>query len=163
MNKEEIERELVRARAAETTIKNNIIELLEQLVEAEKTKRRHGDFGFEGIYERLTLKGFQGQMFSAGSGCCYDQNKHDSHHPQIIFGNIFDLLKEWSDDLEYFEFDVHHCKIDLSNFAHAPIYIAGNWHTLSEAERIWRKLGQMIATLKRRLITPESGEGIKEK
>lgn len=157
MDNEEIQREIDSISADRDALertRNKLtgdIALLLQQIEAKKPKRRHGDFGFDNnSFGRLSLKGIRNQMFSAGSGCCYDQDRGDKQHPKLIFGNIFDLLKEWSEDLEHFEFDVHKCEINTVEFAHAPIHIAGNWHTLAEAEEIWHNLGRVIATLKRK-------------
>ncbi len=66
-------------------------------------------------------------------------------------GNIYDLIKAKKDegeDLREFSADVHTYKFDLS-FSHAPIYIAGNWHTFFEAKRIARNLLRLIATAER--------------
>ncbi len=114
--------------------------------EAEKPKRRHGDFGYSDkpIYPRIVLN--DNKLATAYH--VIDDNKSD--RPTVIFGNIFDLLKEWSEDLEYFEFDIHRCEINTMEFPHAPIHFAGNWHTLSEIEEIRDKTSRVIATLKRK-------------
>jgi len=155
MNKEEIEQGLVRARVAETTIKNNIIKLLEQLVESEKPKLRQGDFGVttrdscDKFNKFIVIKTPKGELEPQYQDGLTDGSSYAKKHFEeyIIFGNIFGLMKK---DLWYFKFDVHEYKINTKEFPHAPIHIAGNWHTLAEAEEIWRKLGQMIMTLKRK-------------
>ena len=162
MNKEEIEHELARARAAETTIKNNIIELLEQLVEAEKPKLRHGDFGIvnrKGFYlndsSRTKVKPINMPVFE------YENQSYDSYHSdydnrEVVFGNIFDLMKDWGKDLEEWEskpayqdaiqiiMEVKFNGIFFGNSGNAATF------DLESITEIWRKLGQEIATLKRK-------------
>jgi hypothetical protein len=166
MNKQEIEQILVRTRVAKTTIKNNIIELLEQLVEAEKPKLRHGDFGFGNEnWPRLTLEGYAGEEMSAGKQSCERMDCTKHNYPDPVLGNIFDLLKEWSKDLGEFEKVDVKCKnrkvlIEKSahHIAHTFIAVTDNdgdrgngaHLSLSELENLWHKLGQMIATLKRK-------------
>ncbi len=122
---------------------------------SEKPKLRHGDFGtnkdnssFVATEGYLPVKKLEPYYENAESdGCDYAKSNPNDY---TIFGNIFDLMKDWGEDLTHFKFDVHEYKIDTREFAHAPIHIAGNWHTLVEAEEIWRKLGQMIMTKKRK-------------
>lgn len=123
-----------------------------ELAEAEKPKLGHGDFGIgHGAFGRLTLKRLNGKMFSAGSGCCYDPDRGDKDHPRIIFGNIFNLMKDWGKNLTEFELDVHKYFIDEhAGMSHAPIHIAGNWHTEAEAYKFWCDFGQMLMTKKRK-------------
>jgi len=52
--------------------------------------------------------------------------------------------------LGYFEFDVHQAYINKgSKWAGAVIHFAGNNHTISEAELIYHKLGELIKIAKR--------------
>lgn len=157
MNKEEIQKELTRARAAETTIKNNIIELLEQLVEAEKPKLRHGDFGLctrkdskGGIVVINKRLGNPEPYFEDGlcDGCNYTKKYPDDY---IIFGNIFDLLKEWSEDLEEFIY----AGVDFAMRKNSLVIdINGESQTITGTDsqmEMWCKLGRLIMTLKRKL------------
>jgi hypothetical protein len=73
------------------------------------------------------------------------------------FGNIFDLMKDWSEDLTEFEKTcanggtlrieicggkVQFCIRAVNDYRYATA-------SISQAEEIWRKLGQMIAYCKR--------------
>lgn len=156
MNKEEIQAKLHNYEERLNDVAGEIERLREQLAEAEKPKHRHGDFGFDDTSRPCLViqkeTGSKYELAVASSSYTYGNDSGAAYVPVITIGNIFDLLKKWSKDLEYFEFDVHHCEINTIEFPHAPIHIAGNWHTLAEAEEIWHKLGQMIATLKRKEI-----------
>lgn len=164
MNKEQIQKELTRARAAETTIKNNIIELLEQLVEAEKPKLRHGDFGIEdGKNPTMIVKEYNnwsGDLSSLCESFSVPQCNNDpKEHGYIIFGNIFDLLKEWSEDLEEWDTDQTASGMKIDGERIKIYFCTGVDCTkendyydcnLSGAEEIWRALGREIATLKKK-------------
>lgn len=158
MNKQEIEHKLEQARKDERAINDNIIKLLEQLAEAEKPKLRHGDFGIEdGKFPTVILQenqfGDLSNLRSIREGhSCSSSNKTrpEYHHSYTIFGNIFDLMKDWGEGLEHFTLDVNHYSINPVDFAHAPIHIAGNWHTEAEAYKFWCDFGQMLMTLKRK-------------
>ena len=167
MNKEEIQAELKRARAAETTIKNNIIELLEQLVEAEKPKLRHGDFGYvwdEGEKEkpsRFVVTNHKGGLYwSRHSGLpsliplC-----HLTEHKYTILGNIFDLLKEWGKPFEEWDKTLEATEIRIEDNMVRLYACTGAGcekdvcHCklgIKRAEDFWRKLGHAIFTLKRK-------------
>jgi len=155
MNKIElIKHQIVCHNVAIEQSKKAIIDLEAQLAEAEKPKLKlkHGDFGLNEDGDlRLVIEKTNNVLTLAG--CCSLGNCADTLEEMrkngIILGNIFDLLKQWSEDLTYFEFDVHEYKIDPKQ-RFAPIKVAGTWHTLVEAEEIWHKLGQLIATLKRK-------------
>ena len=156
MNKQEIQAKLYNYEERLKDVANEIERLREQLAKAEKPKLRHGDFGmWKGTnYGFVVDKSEKDEIYTHllwKSNDLRNQKRQDdmSLREVAILGNIFDLLKEWSEDLERFDFDVHEYAIDPIN-SHAPIKVAGNWHTLSEAEEIWRKLGQLIATLKRK-------------
>ena len=162
MNKAEIEKQIDRVNkiidklepwlAEAITMKAELLSSLE----AEKPKLRHGDFGeikwpgtdsidHFAIMEQATLPGSPKAFFADQGG----QQKADSCMPDaIIFGNIFDLLKEWSEDLG----DIYIHGIRLERSGVEDIFIcADNKHlALTEAEDFWRKLGQKIATLKRK-------------
>ena len=120
MNKEEIQAKLHNYEERLNDVAGEIERLREQLAEAEKPKHRHGDFGFDDT-----------------------------------IGNIFDLLKEWSEDLERFEIKVAgrgtlEMKLSDKRLEFSMPVFQYATATLPEAEEIWHKLGQMIATLKRK-------------
>ncbi len=159
MNKQEIEQELVRARAAETTIKNNIIELLEQLVESEKPKLRHGDFGcFKDGTPRICIMDVM-----------YDKEGRCGNPRDVEFytklGNLFDLTKGWHEPFGNYKKNIT-CDnrtfiIEISNWVQRDLWIGvkdnnvptekkGVQLKISEAEEIWHALGHAIAELKRK-------------
>ena len=160
MNKIElIKHQIVCQNVAIEQSKKAIIDLEAQLAEAEKPKPKleHGDFGYDHKDRPcMSIRLVEGGLKDVGSQCmhenCRGSNEpycSDYEHITNHLGNIFTLLKQWSEDLTYFEFDVHEYKIDPKQ-RFAPIKVAGTWHTLAEAEEFWRNLGQMIATLKRK-------------
>lgn len=156
MNKEKIERRIKSCELIRECAEENLNELniqLRDLREAEKPKLRHGDFGYRNAKDgNVQDGGSRVLLFKGKDGIGYCDDKYYSGgiagSKYLIFGNIFDLLKEWSEDLEHFKFDVHTYGIDTDQ-RHAPIKVAGTWHTLTEAEEIWHKLGRLIATYKR--------------
>ena len=153
MDKAEIEHKLEQAKADKFEINKQVQILEAQLREAEKPKLRHGDFGYSGSTEfpRLVLD----KNRLAHSFRVFESTPHDE--PTVILGNIFDLLKEWSEDLGEFKIDQTkggggNIKICIDS-RFIDFWVAGKICTtkLSEAEEIWHKLGQLIATLKRKL------------
>lgn len=69
-----------------------------------------------------------------------------------VLGNIFADLKAISEDLDRFSFDIHSYYYNSDDgMRHNPIHIAGNWHTVEEAEEISLKLRRVIATAKKKL------------
>ena len=146
MNKEEIEAKLHNYKERLKDIAKAIEELRDQVAKVEKPKLRHGDFGYcdEPCYPCIVLN--DGKLATAFR--VIDDDEPD--RPTVIFGNIFDLMKGWDKDFEEFTLDVNHYSINPSDFAHAPVHIAGNWHTEAEAYKFWCDFGQMLMTLKRK-------------
>ena len=154
MNKEEIQAKLHNYEERLKDVAGEIERLREQLAEAEKPKLRHGDFGLNKAGNSRLI------LFQFGDS---NREKRKDYGPIGIhsntdiepLGNIFDLLKEWSEDLEMWErptkrhnkfvFKICGCTIDF----HTNPYCS---FIPDEAEEIWHKLGQMIATLKRKEI-----------
>ncbi len=151
MNKEEIQAELKRARAAETTIKNNIIELLEQLVEAENPKLGHGDFGIDTdngshpfiVMEQSTLYGTPKAFYENQMGLI---NADKALSSDLRLGNIFDLLEKWGEDLE--EREVAGIRISVRN----NCIFVGEYRlsTPEKQELFWKTIAQEYFTLKRK-------------
>jgi hypothetical protein len=139
-----------------------LISLRAELTEAEKPKLRHGDFGFCWdntfvVVEQDTLQGTPKAFFADQSG----QLEADENMPEaVIFGNIFDLMKDWGKDLGKYEKKCRGGNTLIISRSHiAPsaaiefrINKNGCYATadIPQAEEIWRKLGQMIMTLKRK-------------
>ena len=162
MNKEETQKEIqVHERIREITEeKLNTLNLqLRDLREAEKPKLRHGDFGInEAGSSRIAL--FQNGTTAAGKNLglrddyCPTGIVNDSDI--TIFGNIFDLLKEWSEDFEDWESKpAYENAIQIiieTKFNGIFFGNSGNGATfnLENITEIWRKLGHAIAHLKRK-------------
>jgi len=145
---------------------DTLVSLRAELAEAEKPKLGHGDFGvttkerpcggsFVAIRDSQRSRGLE-PYFKDGlsDGSNYTKNNPDDY---TILGNIFDLLKEWSEDLDEFEIQSKNCtKLIIKTFGEEGIQVdishyTATLRTLSEAEEFWHKLGQLIATLKRKL------------
>jgi len=124
----------------------------------EKPKIRLGDFGIvpRGENKQASRPVLADSQDLTDWGYWLDENgddscRYDSANGEKITntGNIFDMLKEWSEDLTKFMVDNDRFELDLKD-AKNPFMIRGAWFAQSEAEEIWQKLGQMIATLKRK-------------
>lgn len=62
-------------------------------------------------------------------------------------GNFWDERKELAEPLKHFRAGVHEFYFDMdAAHSHAPIHIAGNWHTPTEAKVICMKLRRLIFT-----------------
>ena len=131
--------------------------------EAEKPKLRHGDFGYDKDGEVCLALYAQGAkvMRRASDTYLYEwEVSHPTNYKVVdILGNIFDLLKEWSEDLEEFDNELYASGIKIDG-KYIKIYACtgGNctkkdesclWN-LEAIEKFWHKLGQIIATLKRK-------------
>lgn len=162
MNKQEIENRIKKYELIRECAEENLNDLniqLRDLREAEKPKLRHGDFGIEdGNYPTILLSETKDKCLrSIREGfTTISSNRIDYNHTYAILGNIFDLLKEWSEDLEEFEIQSKNCtKLIIKTFGEEGIQVdishyTATLRTLSEAEEFWHKLGQLIATLKRK-------------
>jgi hypothetical protein len=122
-----------------------IAELVRQKaeIEAEKPKLRHGDFGItnSGHYRAFLSEFVKG----------YDWGKPTGDHKEYseigvmadedftVFGNIFDLMEGWGEDLEEFNVGGRHFKIN-----------PGDPESFLQIEEIWHKLGALIMTHKRK-------------
>lgn len=162
MNKQELEHKLEQAQKDRQGINDNIQWLKEQLAKAEKPKRRHGDFGLGTTadkWPRLTLESFKGEMFSAGKLSCERSGKENQRYPEPIFGNIFDLMKDWGEDfkgwnskMEASGFEIEGNKIKLyactgpvCEKEYCSIHLG-----IDRAEDFWLKFGHALAELKRK-------------
>lgn len=143
------------AERAETILKNirKDIDEADKMFDDKKPELRHGDFGmYKSGNGWIVLRRNESfiEIFGSSSGSGSNaESKGSGLTPADVLGNLFDLTKGWHEPLERFTADVHTYKIDMS-FRQAPILVAGNWHTLAEAEQIWHKLGRLIATFKRK-------------
>ena len=163
MNKQEIEEQIKQASAEREAITDKLIELKQQLfdillAEPEKPKLRHGDFGLEEnnsptIILRETQYGDPSDLRSIREGhSCQSSNrtKPEYCHIYLILGNIFDLLKEWSEDLEEFTYAGVHFRMKgrvLEISIHDEMMTITGLESQMEA---WTKFGRLIATLKRK-------------
>lgn len=125
--------------------------------EPEKPKLRHGDFGInEESNPRISLFSIGTDGGNREDYCLFGRCTN-SDYP--ILGNIFDLLTEWSEPFVRY---VKKCRggntLVISHSSYAPdgiefrINEGGCYVTASipESEEIWRKLGQLIMTPKRK-------------
>ena len=150
MNREELEAKLKNYEERLKDIAKAIEELRDQVAKVEKPKLRHGDFGYDGTGSCLVAKRNNIlEWYGSKSGAGEEATIKDFGRI-AVFGNIFDLMKGWDKDFEEFTLDVNHYSINPSDFTHAPVHIAGNWHTEAEAYKFWCDFGQMLMTLKRK-------------
>ena len=133
--------------------KSNIETAETKLKALDKPELRHGDYGYDRngrpclrIYRNVKINGF----VVADKEMTFGNDAGSHAVPKIIIGNIYDDLERNQKDLEEFMTDVNKYYFDFENFIHAPIHIAGNWHTIKEAVTHHQKLGQLIATAKRK-------------
>ena len=145
MNKTKIEHQINRYETVRECAEERLNELniqLRDLCEAGKPKLRHGDFGYcdEPCYPRIVLN--DGKLATVSR--IIDDDEPD--RPTVIFGNIFDLMKDWGKDLGELE---HGYKI-VPERSFKPIKIGGNWYETKEAYDIWRWIGHALMELKRK-------------
>ena len=143
MNREKLEAKLRNYEERLKDVAKAIKETREQL--DEKPKLRHGDFGYDSVGSCLITKRNQvlewcGANSGAGSEVA---NKEDRI---TIFGNIFDLMEGWGEDLGGLE--PGYGIIPQRSFK--PIKIGGNWYEKEEAYDIWRWIGHALMKLKRK-------------
>ena len=134
----------------------------------EKPKLRHGDFGIcrgKGFYlndsKRKLVKPMKNPVFE------YENQGYDSYHPdydnrEVVFGNIFDLMKDWGEDFKNFmlksSYDNRVFFVQTSLLRERAIYLGvedrgkrvGVYLTESEAKEIWHALGHAIMGPKRK-------------
>ena len=156
MNKPELEAKLRNYEERLKDITKAIKETRERLNEPEKPKLRHGDFGYadEPQFPRIVLA--DNQLASAVQVFKY----HENDKPTIILGNVFDLLKEWSEPFEEWEngsveateISIKDDKIRLyaCTGANCEKEVCHCQMGIERAESFWRKLGHAIAELKRK-------------
>ncbi len=134
-----------------------LVVLQAQLAEAEKPKLRHGDYGVDedGPFFLWENRHLWTKEYEPGNNKCLSRSLNKKGNDERlkqwateIDGNIFDDLKELSWPLRYFKADVHEYTFDFISHAHAPIKIAGNWHTIKDAEEISMMLQRVIYTAK---------------
>lgn len=151
MNKQEIQNKIDQAKTDKQAINKNLQVLEKLLRKTEKPKLKHGDFGTnkEGD-SRLVIKKTNDVLTLAGCcklGMCVE-TVDEIREKGFIFGNIFDLLKEWSEDLDRTYIDGF--ALAIGRFCSDKIVIGGRSFLIEQAEEIWHKLGQLIATQKRK-------------
>jgi len=99
MNAEEIKNELIVIQKQKARLEIEITELEKQLIEAEKPKLRHGDFGTNYGFPRIVINGdFYNDQGEAICNLHCKRNKEG----ESWLGNIFDLLKEHPQELKEF-------------------------------------------------------------
>jgi len=123
------------------------------LAEAEQPELRHGDYGYdENNRPCLTIKSASNkyELREVGSCCAHDNcGSTWMYRPDNRIGNIFADLKAISESLAVFKTDIYWYRIDDENYPGAPIYMAGNHHSVAEVEEHILKLRRLVATYKR--------------
>ncbi len=121
-----------------------------ELANLDKPELRQGDYGYMQGVPRLFSFDYRGELRTAIS-------KTDKHPFDIsplleytILGNIFDDLKRNSEDLIEFYVDGKFANIFAGRILGGRINIAGKHLLFDEAVDFHQKLGQLIATAKRR-------------
>ena len=161
MNKQEEIKYWIEQRMVAETRTKYAIERIKELAEAEKPKRRHGDFGIKIInekehYRRLIVNPANTTGLELYNE--YGEVPPDHHAIDIKFGNIFDLMKDWDKDFEGFEIKVYqggqfNIKIIDGDI---QFYLSGHaTANLSEAKEIWKQLGHAIISAKRSKYTTD--------
>ncbi len=125
-----------------------------------KSELKHLDYGYafgnKGDFRFFVREG-SGKFIAYGeSGCVMNDDVFNTSCWQnkryTITGNLKDIfadLKRNSEDLKDFNLDVHRYYFNFTNLSHAPIHIAGNWHTMDEAIKFHQDFGQLLAYAKR--------------
>ena len=150
MNKEEIEAKLHNYEERLKDIAKAIEELRDQVAKVEKPKLRHGDFGLsQDGSPRLIVKE---KVYDKGGVCGYTNGPDDYY---TIFGNIFDLMKDWCKDLTEFEMEAPATNVKVEARGSFVAFIdpsdRNEINVSSEKiEEFWRKLGQLVMTLKKK-------------
>ena len=131
--------------------------------EAEKPKLRHGDFGIwngpkddEGWNTQEFIHLLSGGKLRPADNIEYYAKQTSEERNYIILGNIFDLLKEWSEDFERFDIPKSTCNggsltINIRG-GYIEFWVADEICTtiFSEAYEAWCKLGHALMFLKRK-------------
>ena len=138
---------------------SEVVELQAQLAEAEKPGLEHGDYGL--VWDTddcpsrfIYLRTEQGKEPVMGRACAVP-HIHPWYHvddfKRLIFGNLFKELKELAKPLQHFKADVHEYTFNVAK-PDFPILIAGNWHTLPNAEAMSTDIQRVINTYKQTLL-----------
>lgn len=137
----------------------DLVERKAALAEAEKPKPkpRHGAYGVDedGPFFLWENRHLWTKEYEPGNNKCLSRSLNKKGNDERlkqwateIDGNIFDDRKALSQPLHNFTADVHPYGFDFENFRHTPILIAGNWHTVKDAEEISMKLQRLLHTAK---------------
>lgn len=123
-----------------------------------KQEIRHGHYGFDenGTKFVVTAQSDNPKAFFENGAGQIDVNGPNNDEPNkydyTILGNIDDDLEAMKEDVTEVVFDVFSNRFAISKnieMRHAPIYLAGTWFPLDEAEKICLQLRKMLATAQR--------------
>lgn len=127
-----------------------------EFAETQKPKLRHGDIRqwgcSDGCVGIVDLSEPAPHMLWPGDDLRNSKTQDVILSRSKSIGNlkdIFDDLKAMQEDLMYFKTDVHDYRIDSKQYPDAPIYMAGNHHSVAEVEEHIRNLLRLLATYKR--------------
>lgn len=135
---------------------------LAELDKPDKPKLRHGDYGYDKSGKfTLVCKEAEGVLRAGreeGFLECMPIENLDSHLPETILGNIFDDLKRNSEDLKKFtvygDNDPEDNAVFKAEYDGTHIWLAsttdGAYFEVADIVRIHQKLGQLIATARRK-------------
>ncbi len=174
MNKEEIQNKIDSISADRDALERtrnkltgDIALLLQLIAESKKPKLGHGDYGLvwdedETHPSRFFISRHESILW--WSRYCGLPSLTPLHHltkyKYVIFGNIFDLLKEWSEDVEIYKKTGWGCgmlEMRIISKSSAPFKLIefrikneSATFTSVEIDEIWHEFGKMNATLKRK-------------
>ncbi len=135
-----------------------------RLDELDELKLRHGDYGTAQGFPHIIMADQGGGLHEAGCAYMCRISAHENDPPLAqseVLGNIFDDLRRNSEDLEEFKTLGRGCysdglRVRYDNDLAISLKLSGNdgrsqlWFALDQIEDIHQKLGQIIATAKRR-------------
>lgn len=163
MNKEEIEKDLIKIQAQinacvtmKVSFENRIKELEKQLAEAEKPKLRHTDFGYSTAKIPFIMIKDKVQWLSPEHCIVSGISPDNSTFTEGVFFNLLDLMKDWDKDFkEFVVFGQYNftgfIPFDEPDKIRLKIEGGESTFTLPELKEIWLELGKGIAYLKRNL------------
>ena len=121
-----------------------IDEARKQLVTLDEPKLTEGDYGYNKLGENGRY--LDARIFCNNHSWGYIGKSNCDYAPlKVITGNIWEDLRRNNQYLKQFNLDVNDYKFDFDLCPHAPIYIAGNWHTLDKAGKFHQDFGRMLA------------------
>ena len=130
----------------------DLVERKAALAEAEKPKLKLGHWDLvldEAGRPHIVIADMERVLQMAGpTFLCTVGVKSQDYRKIGDLQKYFDHIEALSQPLHNFTADVHPYGFDFEDFPGAPILLAGNWHTIKDAEEISMKLQRVIHTAK---------------